>query len=475
MNSNRPNVVFILADQLRASSLPAYGCPEVNTPGFDRMQREGITCTNAVSTYPLCTPYRGMLMTGRHPHTTGVFVNFTSTRHDEIGLGDTFRHAGYATGYIGKWHLHRGAFPSKERCWIPEGRSRLGFDYWRAYNCHTTYFNGHVNKDDWNTEAWDGYETDGLLKYAEHFIDTNPDRPFFCLLSPHQPHATHAEYAPEEYYRLLPEQLTLPDNVNSQTKEELMNHYRNYMAMVLAVDAMVGNVLNMLEQKGILDKTIVVVSSDHGTQMGSHTESPTEGGAAWAKRRPYEESVHVPLFIRLPHAALAGEQRDALISPVDLYPTLCGLTGISVPRSVEGHNLADAVLGKEHAAEQEAVFMMNFSNFSYSPDWIRDSGNEWRGVRTKRYTYALWRDGHEELYDRASDPLQLNNVAPDQQFAARLGKLRDMLGQFMKRHKDDFPPYEYYRGWFDQERRIIRNAHGTLSHPESEPDWSLLS
>lgn len=472
--NQKPNIIYILTDQLRACSLPNYGLEAVPMPHIEQLGRESITFSNAIATYPLCTPSRSMLFTGRNPQTTGLFVNFTSSRYDEIGMGDVFKHAGYQTGYVGKWHLNRGAFPSKDHCWIPEGRSRLGFDYWRAYNCHTEYFNGSLNKDDWKTEAWEGYETEGLLKYVYEFIESSREQPFLCVLSPHQPHHTLSKHAPDHYYDRLPDDLKLPDNVIPEIKEKIEKDYRDYLAMILAIDDMVGNIMDYLKTHDFLENTILVFTSDHGTQMGAHIDSPTYAGAAWQKRHPYEESIHVPLFIHLPGHQGAGTQNHALITPLDMLPTLCGLTGISIPRTAEGKDLSQNILGKPDAPCQDAVYLMNFANFDYSPDWLPVPGNEWRGVRTLTHTYVKWSNGKTELYDLTKDPLELNNCIdqPDCQETAK--EMDQYLQKFMKRFHDNIHPSDYYRSWIDQERRIIRNAYGELSDPESTPDWSLL-
>jgi len=128
---DRPNILFILADQLRARSLPVYGERQIQTPHIDRLAREGVVLSNAVATCPVCTPHRSMLLTGRHPQTIGHVINFVRTRHDEIGIGDAFARAGYRTGWVGKWHLHTGSFPHTDGAvdYVPEGRDRLGFDY----------------------------------------------------------------------------------------------------------------------------------------------------------------------------------------------------------------------------------------------------------------------------------------------------------------------------------------------------------
>ncbi|MCY4569291.1 MAG: sulfatase-like hydrolase/transferase, partial [Candidatus Poribacteria bacterium] len=104
--TDKPNIVYLLADQIRACSLPVYGDTQIETPHIDRLAQEGTVFSNAIATAPVCTPYRSMMLTGRHPQTTGHLINFVRTRHDEIGLGDVFSRNGYRTAWVGKWHLH---------------------------------------------------------------------------------------------------------------------------------------------------------------------------------------------------------------------------------------------------------------------------------------------------------------------------------------------------------------------------------
>ena len=123
----QPNVVYLLADQLRARSLPAYGERQIATPNIDRLVREGIRFTNAVATCPLCAPYRSMLVTGRQPLETGQVINNVRARHDEISIADAFNHAGYRTGWVGKWHLYSGEQPEiVDFEYIPDGRDGWG-------------------------------------------------------------------------------------------------------------------------------------------------------------------------------------------------------------------------------------------------------------------------------------------------------------------------------------------------------------
>ncbi|MEM6999326.1 MAG: sulfatase [Pseudomonadota bacterium] len=463
--NSKPNVVVLFPDQLRALSLPLFGEQQIQTPNIDRLAREGVVFENAIANCPVCTPSRAMLVTGRYPQTTGHLINTTRTRHSEISIADTFGHWGYKTAWVGKWHLHTGLWPALDRMpqhpdWVPEGRDRLGFEYWRAYNQHMVYFDGFVHKDDWNYERWDGYETDGLLKYGFEFMDQAGDDPFLLFLSPHQPHFTPFEFAPDHYYEALPAQLKLPDNVPAEMLETSQHMYRHYLAMILAIDTMLGNLLAYLDRRDLTDNTILLFASDHGTQAGSQGVNP------WSKKNPYEGSIRIPGIMRLPQGAQAGTVVDSVVSMVDWFPTLCGLADLPVPRSVEGTDRSRAVVGEAGAGD--SAFLMNFSKWF---DWFQD-GAEWRGVRTQQHTYARWLNGRTELYDLAADPLQLHNLA-GRGLAMEI-ECAEMLREHQQRRRDELVPCTDWKHWLDEQRRVVRNAFGELSHPESAPDWSLL-
>ncbi len=240
--------------------------------------------------------------------------------------------------------------------------------------------------------------------------------------------------------------------------------YRHYLAMTLAVDEMLGGLLDYLDRTGRADDTLVVFGSDHGTQVGAHDLG------CWDKKLPYEESLCVPLIARWPGVIEAGARRETLTAPVDIFPTLCGLAGLPVPRSVEGHDLSAAWRGEPGAFEQDAVLTMNFTA---SHDYLQD-GQEWRGVRTRDRAYTRWLDGRAELYDLQRRP------PPDAQPGRRPGLRRDARGDGGAPALPDGPPQRRlvpchtYADWFDAQRRVVRNAYGPLSDPEDAPDWSLL-
>jgi arylsulfatase A-like enzyme len=477
---DRPNVVFLLADQLRAASLPLYGETQIGTPNIDRLAADGVTLTQCISTCPVCTPYRAMLMTGRHPQTTGMVVNSTRTRYGELGLGDVFACRGYRTGYLGKWHLHTGAWPANNvPDWVPRGRARLGFDYWRGYNQHMVYFNGTVHSPDRDFDVirWKGYETEGLFDFAEAFLDADDQRPFFLFVSPQQPHAgmgkpdSVTRMAPDRFYEALPEELSFAENVPEERRGgdptdpmSPVGAQRNYLAMILALDEMLGKLLDKLEAMGELDNTIFVFTSDHGTQGGAHADR------WWNKKHPYEESLRVPCVVRLPGRERAGTTSDALTAPVDFIPTLCGLCDLPVPRSVEGYDLSAAWKGAADGMGQDAVFCMNFGSRT---DYYED-GNEWRAVRTREWQYTEWLDGRVELYDLVNDGLQQTNLADDGAHRETRQALAERLRQFQRARGDEMLPGSAYAAWVDEQRRVIRNGYGELGHPEDTPDWSLL-
>ena len=458
-----PNLLFILADQLRAASLPIHGEGQIETPNLDRLAAEGVLFRNAISTCPVCTPYRAMLLTGRHPQTTGHVMNFVRTRHDEISIGDAFARAGYRTAWIGKWHLHTGSFPEIDGPDIvPEGRPRLGFDHWRGYNFHMTYFDGWVNKGPSSNEQWQGYETDALSRLARDFIDREDGRPFCLFVSPHQPHYTPGSFAPAECYQRVPNPPAVPDNVPASVRAESAEAYRHYLAMTVALDDMVGELLIHLDRRGRTRDTLVVFTSDHGTQGGAR------GISFWHKLLPYEDCLHVPLIVRLPGVLAGGVTQDTLVAPVDLFPTLARICGAPVPHTVEGFDLSAAWRGDPGAFEQDALLTMNFSaEYDYLVE-----GQEWRGVRTKHRSYTEWLNGRVELFDLLDDPLQMRNLADDPGTREERAHLQARLHDLMAARDDRLAPCRSYGSWLDEERRIIANSSGPLGDPEADPDWS---
>ncbi len=183
--------------------------------------------------------------------------------------------------------------------------------------------------------------------------------------------------------------------------------------------------------------------------------------------------------MRFPGAIEPGTVSDELFGMPDFFPTLCGLAGVPVPRSVEGHDLSSALStgagsgsgGSQRSVSQEALLLMNFSKYY---DWFVD-GAEWRGLRTKSWTYCEWLDGRIELFDLVEDPLQMRNLADDLGYGAQRSELATALRDLQTVRGDELVSCSSWKHWLDEQRRVVRNGYGELSHPESIPDWSLLA
>jgi len=256
--------------------------------------------------------------------------------------------------------------------------------------------------------------------------------------------------------------------------------YRHYLAMILAVDHMLGRLLDYLDEHNLSDNTIVVFASDHGTQGGSQGVNP------WSKKNPYDASIRVPGIVRYPGRIAAGSRHQGIMNMVDWFPTLCGLAGLPVPRTVEGTDHAAALLAPQQPmrhgvdnsmdssmdsrmdSSMDSAFIMNFSKWF---DWFQD-GAEWRGVRTQQHSYAQWLNGKVELYDLQQDPLQMDNLAG--RHPRLQAQLQEILHVHQQRRGDELVACTDWKHWLDEQRRVVRNAYGPLSHPESAPDWSLI-
>ena len=312
------------ADQWRAQATGYAGDPNVRTPNLDRLAKEGLNFRNAVSVCPVCTPYRAALMTGRYPTSTGMFLNDAALPDAELCMAEMFKAAGYATAYIGKWHLDGHGRES----FIPPER-RQGWDYWKAAECDHTYNHSHYYTGDSNEKRfWEGYDAFAQTKDAQQYLRerARSDRPFVLLVAygaPHFPHNT----APPEYRALYPpEKIKLPPNVPVAMENRARPEAQGYYAHCTALDKCVGDLLTTLAETGLQTNTIVVFTSDHGEMLGSH------GCPPMMKQVPWNESAHVPFLLRFP--AVHGAQGRVVNTPLttpDILPTLLGLAAWRFP------------------------------------------------------------------------------------------------------------------------------------------------
>lgn len=424
----QPNILFVLADQWRAQATGYAGDPNVKTPHLDRLAAQGVNFANAVSCLPVCTPYRATLLTGQYPTTHGLFLNDLHLADDAVTMGKLFAAAGYDTAYIGKWHLNgRG----RDKYIPPE--QRQGFQYWKVLECthdynHSKYFAG----DDPTPRVWEGYDAIAQTKDARQYIRDHAkgDRPFMMVLAWGPPHFPFPG-APPQYTQMYPrDKIVLADNVPANLQADAKAKACGYYAHCTALDDCIGELLKTLDDTGLAGNTIVVFTSDHGEMLGSHNIKPAHKQICW------DESVRVPFLLRYP-----GAPRRKLATPLntpDILPTLLALSGLQIPKSVEGTDYSALVRGGAEPPEASALIM------SVSPFDVAAKTLEYRGIRTARYSYVRRLDGPWLLFDNQIDPLQQTNLVNVAAHGDLQRRLDAQLTEKLKSIHDDFRPREYY-------------------------------
>ncbi len=431
-SSRKPNVVFVFPDQLRRCATGFGGDPNIATPAMDRLADESLDFQNAISGMPVCCPARATLMTGLYAHHHGVLVNDVHLDDEFSKLAEQFGAAGYDTAYIGKWHLNgRG-----RKAYIPP-EDRCGFQYWKALECTHDYNNSAYYAGDDDTQlTWEGYDAFSQTDDAIDYLNSRRgrDEPFMMMLSwgpPHDPYHT----APQEFRdQVDAAALKLRPNVPPEQEEVAREELAGYYAHILALDHALDRLNQTLEEAGLAEDTIFVFWSDHGDMLHSQGHC--------RKQRPWEESIHVPLLIRYPKLfGRDGRKVAGLINTPDLMPTLLGLCELPIPELVDGFDYT-AYLKGQQSAPAEGVLLSCYRPFG---EFTRESGaQEYRGVRTERYTYATRLDGPWLLYDNERDPYQQVNLVNDNGSKELIGKLDRQMRDLMRKVGDEFHPGDFY-------------------------------
>lgn len=477
--ARRPNIIYVLADQMCYAHCGYTGDKLAHTPNIDKLAARSIDFRQAVSCMPVCSAYRASLWTGRHTTSTGMVINELRMNPNHECLAHVMTKAGYDTGYIGKWHLYAnqlGNHLDPKHSFVPRGPHRLGFDgYWAAYGFHHVYYgDGAYYHEETPEKIHFGkgvYEPDGQTDLAIKYLNEHAksDRPFMLVLSVGTPHSPwNDNNAPkEEIERFRGVEFPVPPNHSSEFDpygdnwarssckvEDIQREKRSYYAMISNLDKNVGRLMDAMEKAGIADDTIFVFTSDHGECFGSHGRR--------AKNVFYEEAARVPFLMSYPRKIKPGSVSDACLSTVDIMPTLLGLCGLGdrIPREVEGDDLSHLALGKD-GPEPEAALLMNTGACAAWED-----GHEWRALRDERFTYAVYRGGEklprkELLFDNVADPYQMKNLIDDPEHKETADKFRTMLKDRMADLQDTFEASSYYRKhWVDEDRIIIGSARG---------------
>lgn len=402
----RPNILFVLPDQLRAQALGCMGNRDIQTPNIDRLAGDGVLFRNTIANSPVCCPARAIFLTGQYCHTNGMTANDLRLREDSVSLAALLKQHGYRTGFIGKWHLDGGPrLPG----FVPPGPRRHGYDFWAANECAHTHFKNTYFRDTPQPLPVRGFEPEGWTDLALEFLETSKrdTRPFSLSVfmgPPHDPYG--APEASMQRYANLPKPLNA------------------YYAAITAIDDQIARLTRALDDLGLAEDTIVLFSSDHGDMLGTHE--------AILKRKPWEESIRVPGILRYPRRIKPGRTEQALLSHVDYAPTLLSLCGVPIPKAMQGTDLSRLVTGETHTGPGSA-FLQIFG--PYAGDRTPAG---WRGVRTERYKFARFQDKPWVLYDLKEDPREENNLATDPAAAALRRGLESQIETWMRRTGDSW-------------------------------------
>ena len=466
MTNQRPNILFLLSDQHRFDALSCYGAPICRTPALDSLAESGIRLSHAFTPTALCSPARAALLTGLYPHNNGQLANmgnfngvFDKQLLDAVGYPQLLREAGYSVNYVGKWHLPKQGdadFWHFDR-WFTEPDYMLemaerGLDADRATEVQRLEWGGSAPFCGRATlpaerlqEAWCAGKTIDLLN--GHADSEKPFMIFTSFFGPHFPYAVPAPYDtmydPAQVKRWLNFDDTFENKPLIQQKEMLrwnashltwpdwqrvVAHYWGYCTYI---DDQIGRILAQLDTLGLTENTLVIYSSDHGDMVGSHRLF-NKG------MYMYDEIYRIPLLARWPGVTRPGTLCDEFVSLVDLMPTLLDVAGVQSSRALDGRSL------------------MPFLRGETAPDWPDDIFAEFHGyestlfsqrmVRTKTWKYIYNPGAEDELYDVASDPGELHNLASQLGYKHVLRRMKARLVSWLDRTQDTIAEDDRWKG-----------------------------
>lgn len=397
----RPNIIFILVDELRYNALSCMGHPFVKTPNIDRLGKEGMLMKNAYVTNPVCSPSRATFLTGRYAQAHGVIKNtkYNAMTHKMITYPLLLQQSGYRTAFIGKWHMGDDYTP------------RPGFDRWVCAGGNKEPKNNSPMNIDGQMVQTEGHVTDVLTDETIKFIQSNAsndsnEKPF-CISLFHK--AVHGPYLPTERNKNLFKDQPIVRTISATSpvkgKPALIGKngqppesdeaIRNQLRMLVDIDDGVGRILKTLEDLKILDKTFIVFTSDNGYLWGEHGQGQ--------KRLAYEESIKVPMLVRYPVLVKAGSTSDASILNIDFAPTFLDLANVPMHAQMRGQSYLPVFKGRQLKNRESLLF-----EYYLEPTGIPS----WKAVRTNRYKYINYTDLTDcnELYDLKQDPDEMNNL-----------------------------------------------------------------
>ena len=446
----RPNIVVVLVDDMRWDEYGDAGHNYIKTPNIDRIAKEGARFINAFATTPLCSPSRASFLTGQYAHTNGIIDN--TARNQQSHQLNTFpkqlHDNGYATAFIGKWHMGN------------DDTKRPGFDYWVSLKGQGEAIDPALNING-ELQTVKGYVTDILTDHSLRFINQKRDQPFLLYMAhkalhpnitqrddgsvvdvgeggfiPAQRHLgmyDKAIFNRRPNYNIPPldkpalarriEGLP-PLSSETSTKEKTI---RERSEMLMAVDESLGTILKALEDKGELNNTVVVFTSDHGYWYGEHCLD-------LERRLAYEEAIRIPMLVRYPPTIKAGMKPEQMVLSIDLASTLLEMVGVTPGKQLQGKSWVPIFSGKVKA--WRSSFLVEYYSDTVFPRIVKMG---YKAVRNQRYKYIHYTEleGMNELYDLVKDPYELHNMINDPAMASTLKEMKKELNRLLRQTGGD--------------------------------------
>jgi len=420
--NQKPNIIYILADDLGWAELGCYGNTFNETPNLDKLARQGMLFTDAYAAAPVCSPYRAALMTGQYPVRTGItnYLRPRATNHlslDYITLAEMFQSAGYVTGMTGKWHLSGyKSFGVEET--LPD---QHGFDEVMISEKTDikggSYFHPYIRVDETIPKKLPGeteYLTDRLNIEALEFIDRHKDRPFFLYKSHYAVH-THLQGKPDlvAYFE---------SKTGAGKGPRAKKNNPHLAAQLKVIDDGVGQIMDKLEELGIVEKTIIIFTSDNGGESRVTSNAPLRAG----KSTTYEGGIREPLLIKWPGKVKPGSTCSTPTMNIDFYPTLAEMihTKIDPSQHMDGLTIVPLLNGK--TIDRDTLY------WHYPLEKPHFLGGRSSGAIRKGHWKLIefFDDGHFELYNLAEDIGEQNELSS--KYPEKLKELKNQLAKWRR-------------------------------------------
>ncbi len=430
-----PNIIYIMVDDAGYGDFSCYGQTKFATPNIDRLAAEGMRFTQHYSGSTVCAPTRCSLMVGRHTGRISVRGNRehrpigqAPMSADEVTVAQLLQQAGYVTGAFGKWGL---GYPGS----VGDPLNK-GFDVFFGYNCQR---NAHTFYPTWLYDNHQQIELDGetyshdlIVERALQFLRDNKDQSFFLYLPFTIPHA--AMHVPDEYSAPFREKWPqFNDRIGRYARTEVRNPIAAFAGMMVKLDESVGQVMELLDQLGIDDRTVVMFTSDNGPHReGGHDPDffQSNGPLTGYKRDLTEGGIRVPMIVRWPGDVPAGRDSDLISAHWDFLPTACAIAGIEPSEDIDGISMLPTLLGKPDQQKHHEYLYWEFF--------------ERGGKRAARM--GQWKAIQENLHEDADSPIRLydlnNDLAEQHDLAA---EHPDLIARFREIFDQAHEPSENWR------------------------------